>query len=245
MTATQSRRFVRTGGPTRRHGPLSADLECRLIAEATGGDEQAREQLVLAFLPWISGVARTYRNSPSIDRSELMQEGVVGLLRAVERFDAKLGTPFWAYASWWVRQAMQQVVSEMTRPVVLSDRALRQLARVRDARRDQMQSARREPSSAELAEATGFSRERVDRLKAAERAPRSLDEPLATDDDSSGTVGEMLADPVSEDGYIRVDGRLEVETLRALAAGLDTRERIVLEAHYGVGRPAQTLREIA
>jgi RNA polymerase sigma factor (sigma-70 family) len=205
----------------------------------------AREQLVLAFLPWISGMARTYRNSPSVHRTELMQEGVVGLLRAVGRFDPELGTPFWAYASWWVRQAMQQLVSEMTRPVVLSDRALRQLARVRDARRKQMQTERREPSTGELAAATGFSRERVDRLTAAERAPRSLDEPLATDDEGSATVGELLSDPVAEDGYERVDGALEIETLRTLAEGLDERERVVLHAHYGVGRPAQTLREIA
>jgi DNA-directed RNA polymerase sigma subunit (sigma70/sigma32) len=62
-----------------------------------------------------------------------MQEGVVGLLRALERYDASLGTPFWAYAGWWVRQAMQQLVSELMRPVVLSDRAVRQLARIKRA----------------------------------------------------------------------------------------------------------------
>ena len=66
-----------------------------------------------------------------MSREELMQEGVVGLLRALERYDPDVG-PFWAYASWWVRQAMQQLVSELGRPLVLSDRAVRRLARIRD-----------------------------------------------------------------------------------------------------------------
>src|SRR5207253_7791852 len=127
----------------------------------------------------IAGVARIYRNSRSVDRTELMQEGVVGLLTAVERYDAGKGTPFWAYASWWVRQAMQQLVAEMTRPVVLSDRALRQLARVKEARRAHLQAHKREPSAAELAAATGFTREQVESLIATERMPRGLEEPLS------------------------------------------------------------------
>ena len=63
-------------------------------------------------MPLVGGVARIYRGSPAVDRGELMQEGVVGLLRALGRYDLEQGTPFWAYASWWVRQAMQQLVAE-------------------------------------------------------------------------------------------------------------------------------------
>ena len=69
-----------------------------------------------AFLPLIAGVARVYRSSPTITSTELMQEGVVGLLRALERFDPSMGVPFWGYASWWVRQAMQQLIAELTNP---------------------------------------------------------------------------------------------------------------------------------
>src|SRR6185437_4673215 len=106
------------------------------------------------FMPLIGSVASIYRGSRAVDRGELTQEGVVGLLSALERFDPDRGTPFWAYACWWVRQAMQQLVSELTRPVVLSDRALRQLARVKDARREHTHAHSREPCSAELAEHT-------------------------------------------------------------------------------------------
>ena len=77
------------------------------------------------------------------------------LLRALERFDPNMGTPFWAYASWWVRQAMQQLVSELTRPVVLSDRALRQLAQLKEAHREFQRTYGQEPTIAHLVERTG------------------------------------------------------------------------------------------
>ncbi len=109
--------------------------ERRLVLAAKDGDEARRAELVEAFMPLIASVARAYRGSPSGERRELMQAGVVGLLQALERYDQSLGTPFWAYASWWVRQAMQQIVAQLTRSIVLSDRALRELARVRNAER--------------------------------------------------------------------------------------------------------------
>ena len=114
-----------------------------------------------------------------------MQEGVVGLLRALSRYDLGQGTPFWAYASWWVRQAMQQLVSELTRPVVLSDRAARQLARVKDARREHLQACGREPSLAELADGAHLPRRQVENLIVAERSPRGLEEAVRGDEGSS------------------------------------------------------------
>lgn len=79
-------------------------------------------------MPLIGNVARGYRGASGVGRAELMQQGVVGLLWALERYDPELETPFWADASWWVRQAMQQLVSGLSRPVVVPDRAARQLA---------------------------------------------------------------------------------------------------------------------
>jgi RNA polymerase sigma factor (sigma-70 family) len=127
--------------------------ERRLVQAAKHGDATARSRLVEAYMPLISATARTYR-SGQVQRVELLQEGVVGLLRALERFDPDRGIPFWGYATWWVRQAMQQLVSELTRPVVLSDRALRHLARLKDAHRESMHNSGRQPSRAELAERT-------------------------------------------------------------------------------------------
>jgi len=231
------------GGPGHRRG-IGQGLERDLVHAARSGDAAARDQLVEAFTPLIAGVARVYRNSGAVDRVELMQEGVVGLLRALERYDVGRGTPFWAYASFWVRQAMQQLVAELARPVVLSDRALRQLARVKQARRDYLQEHKSDPTSMELAESTGIAREQVERLTAVERLPRSVDERVG-DEDLDTTVGDMLADPAAEDEYERVERRLDTETLRDLSGELGERERVIVRARYGLDGDELTLRELA
>jgi len=227
-----------------RRPALPAEVERALVAAAQGGDAVARGRLVEAFLPVIASVARVYRHSPSVDRVELIQEGVVGFLRALERYDPARGTPFWAYAAWWVRQAMQQLVSELTGPVVLSDRALRQLARVKDAHRSAVAETGREPGSVELAERTGLSVDQVDDLTAVERTPRSIDEPVSLDDGVVGTFGELLADPLADGEYERVLEALETQALLALLAGLSDRERAILRARYGLDGETQSLRQI-
>lgn len=225
---------------------LPQGLERELIAAAQAGDQAARARLVEAFLPLIASVARLYRESPRVERIELLQEGVVGLLRALERFDPARGTPFWAYASWWVRQAMQQLVSELTRPVVLSDRALRQLARVRDAHRQALQETGGEPTREQLCEQTGLSREQLDTLLALERAPRSTDEPVSAEEGATGTFGELLVDPLAEGEYERVLDAIETQELLALLAGLSEREREILRARYGLSDgDEQSLRSVA
>jgi RNA polymerase sigma factor (sigma-70 family) len=212
--------------------PGEAD-ERELVLAAKRGDRTARAQLVEACMPLISATARTYR-SGQVQRLELLQEGVVGLLRALERYDPDRGVPFWGYASWWVRQAMQQLVAELTRPVVLSDRALRHLARLKQAHHDTVQQTGREPSRTELATRTGLLLQQVDDLLATERAPRSLEEPVDTADHDIGTFGELLVDPLAEDEYEQMLATVEAEQLHALLAGLSDREREVLRARYGL-----------
>jgi RNA polymerase primary sigma factor len=224
---------------------LSLARERELVRAAQAGDHRARDQLIEAFMPLVSGVARIYRGSPAVDRGELMQEGVVGLLRALSRYDLHLGTPFWAYASWWVRQAMQQLVSELTRPVVLSDRAARQLARVKDARREHLQACGKEPTLGELADETHLPRRQVENLVVAERSPRALEEPITGDEGVVGTFGELLADPQAEDAFERVPHLLEVQRMLHLLEGLSEREQTILHGRFGLDCAEQTLRELA
>jgi len=223
---------------------LTRARERQLVMKAAAGDSRASEELVDAFLPAIAGVARLYRNVATVEHAELLQEGVVGLLRATRRFDPSLGTPFWAYATWWVRQGMQQLVSEVARPTVLSDRAQRGLAHIRDQRRAYVQAEGREPSASELAARVGLSRDQVESLLVAERAPQPLQ--TATEDgDGHSAVGESLADPVAEEEYERIITRAEIETIRDLTKTLNHRERKILYLHYGLeGERPRTLRAI-
>jgi RNA polymerase primary sigma factor len=175
----------------------------------------------------------------------LMQEGVVGLLRALGRYDPGRGVPFWSYASWWVRQAMQQVVSELSGPMVLSDRALRQLARIKTAQRRLEQTRGRGATLRELAAASGLPEAQVHRLMSAELRPRPLDEPANSENSDAMSVGELLRDPSGEDGFARVPEVALAAELPRLLALLTERERTVICSRYGIDRREQTLREVA
>lgn len=220
--------------------------ERALVLAAQDGETGARDELVDVFMPLIGSVARLYRGVTSVHRSELMQAGVVGLLTALERFDPSRRTRFWTYASWWVRQAMQQVVAELTRPVVMSDRGLRELARMRAARRDFMRLHDAGPSSARLAAATGLTRERIEALLAAELVPEALEgEPAWGDEDGPARPsGHALEDPAAEEAFDRVLDRVECDRLLNLG-DLRQRERVILRARFGIGGQERTLREIA
>jgi RNA polymerase primary sigma factor len=229
--------------PSRCAWPCSEPV---LVQRAADGDPLARERLIDAFLPRIATVARTYHRLPAVDRAELMQEGVAGLLTALQRFESRRGTPFWAYASWWVREAMQSLIGELSGPVVLSDRASRSLARIRAARRHHLQTTGRDPTASQLGGITGLTGSQVQQLLAFERRPRSLSEPAATDGEpTAGTLGDRIADPRAEDPFERVLDRLQVADLAGLPDRLRARERHVVRARYGFGQPPQTLREIA
>jgi RNA polymerase sigma factor (sigma-70 family) len=205
-----------------------------------GGDKAACRELVDAFLPAIASVARRFAVDARVQRGELIQEGVAGLLFAAKRYDAGTETPFWAYAFFWVRKAMQELVAELTRPVALSDHAVRGLAQVKAARRAHVQTYGGEPTSAQLATATGFTRAQLDGLLAIDRPPQSFDETIG----AGTTLAEVVADPASESEYEQVLDRLELQGVRELADRLDERERAVLWGHYGLGQPPQTLRAI-
>jgi RNA polymerase sigma factor (sigma-70 family) len=238
---TSSAGYLRELGERPR---LPAATERRLVAAAQAGDRRAREELVEAFLPLIAGVARVYRGSATITRLELMQEGVVGLLRALERYDPALGVPFWGYAGWWVRQAMQQLIAELTRPLVLSDRALRQLSQLKRAHGEHMVEHGREPSGSELADRTGLSHAQVGEMLALEQVPRSLEEPVNTTDGQLGVFGELLVDPLAADAYEQLLDRSEIEQVRALLESLNDRERMILRARYGLDGPERSLRDV-
>jgi RNA polymerase sigma factor (sigma-70 family) len=226
----------------RRH--LSRDQERALLAAAKHSREHKLAELIDAFLPRIASIAREYRRVGGISREELMQAGVLGFLRAFERYDQSRPNPFWAYASWWVRQAMQEVVSSLSNPVALSDRAHRQLMRINDARRDHLQTRRREPSVRDLAVGSGLPVEQVRRLLGTTHAAKGLHQSVGGSDPIGRTIEETLPDPAGEDPYEAATLRVTARALPALLATLSPRERVIVRARYGLDDPARTLREV-
>jgi RNA polymerase sigma factor (sigma-70 family) len=235
--ATESDRLERASTARRRRARLSAlgltpEEDRALVCAAQGDGSVWRPVLVDAYLPLVASVARGFSVPANVDRDDLMQEGIAGLLHALRRYDAQLGTPFWAYASWWVRRAMQQLVAELARPVVLSDRAARELAQVGHARRGHLESHGREPTTSQLASATTIERSRVEQLVVAGRTGDSL------------SRHEAVADPDGENAIERIDAHVAAEQIGDLLAELPDRDRAVIRARYGIGMATSTLREI-
>jgi RNA polymerase primary sigma factor len=222
---------------------LTALQERDLVIAAERGDPDSCRKLVEAFLPAIGDLARSFQNS-RVERLELLQEGVTGLLVAARRYDPTLNTPFWAYAAFWVRKAMQELVADLARPVALSDRAVRELAQIRRTRSEHVQMHGVEPNRDELSRATGLTPVQLERLQATELTPRSMQEQPTGKDEAAATIGDTIVDPTAEHEYQQVLDAFEIRDVRDLTEQLDERERTVIRAHYGLGQDAQTLSEI-
>jgi RNA polymerase primary sigma factor len=125
------------------------DLD-ELVRRAQAGDLQVREELIERMLPLVSSIARGYRTA-GLERADLVQEGCVGILRALRRFDPDRGVPFPAYAALWIRQAIQELRSDFIRPLRLPPKALRQLAQLKSEHYRVYANEHRDASHAELA----------------------------------------------------------------------------------------------
>ena len=194
---------------------------------------RAREKLIEALVPRIAAVARDYRMTPVVERGEMLQAGVLGVLEALEHYDPERGTPFWSFARGYVRRAMRRSAAELLNAFVLSNHAVRDLSRIRSAQEELWRELERDPTPDELARRTGLPRDRVKEILTAVRPPRSKDELISTPDgDVLGKLEDRLADPSAEEELDNLLDRLESEQLRSLLSALTDRERKVLRALY-------------
>jgi RNA polymerase sigma factor (sigma-70 family) len=215
----------------------------RLARRAKAGDAQAREQLIERLLPFVDALARSYRTA-GLDHRDLVQEGIVGLLRALRRYDPDRGTPFRAWATWWIRQALQEARSDFVRPLRLPRAALRQLAHLKAEHERIYAREQRDASLAELASRTGIDLAQAEALLRVDPRPRSLDETVPGSEGEVGTLGTLLEDPVAADDYEEVLDTVAGTQLRALLSRLTEREREIVDARFGFGRPQERLVEI-
>lgn len=228
----------------------SPDEQAALVRAAKSGDRRAREELIERFLPLVVSIARSFRVE-GLEFADLPQQGVVGLLRALERFDPDRGVPFPAYATWWVRNSLQELRSDFMRPIRLPRQALRELSQLKSEHERIYAAEGRQPGLDELAERTGIDRDRAEELLRANALMRSLAEPATVDEAplggrEVGTLGDLLEDPVSADAYQDVLDRVEGERLRAFLSRLTAQEREILTAWFGLdGRAPQPLAAIA
>jgi RNA polymerase nonessential primary-like sigma factor len=221
---------------------LSGEDELRLAALVRGGDAEARQQMIEANLRLVVAVARNYvgRGVPLLD---LIAEGNIGLMRAVDKFDPARRLRFSTYAVWWIREAVQHAVMHHGRTVRVPVHVLRELAQVLRARRQLLMQSGRAPTIDELAQAMGKPGVEIAELFCVTEHISSLDAPRSESDDRA-LIDQLVVESDAVPGSTALDET--PSPVDALIARLPQRQRQVLERRYGLNdRGVQTLAEIA
>jgi RNA polymerase primary sigma factor len=229
-------------GQAASHRLLSGAEEMSLARRIEQGDTPARRQMIESNLRLVIYIAKDFRGRglPFLD---LIQEGTLGLSRAAERFDWRLGNRFSTYASWWIRQSIQRALdtqaSTIRVPLHVVERE-RKLSR--EARRLEAERGRR-PSNEELAQATGLTSRQVEITLGAAHVTTSLNQTVGSDDDVE--LADVLADLQAAEPFEQTAASLVAERVRVALQALPERERVVLELRFGLEGEERTLESIA
>ena len=230
--------FLREAG---RHPLLTAAQEVELAKRVERGDEEAKQRMVESNLRLVVSIAKNYRNQglPFLD---LIQEGTIGLVRAVEKFDYRKGFKFSTYATWWIRQGATRALAEKARTIRMPVHIVERLQKMNRAERTLPTQLGREPSLEEIAEAASLPIEQARQVRAAARAATSLDQPVGDQEDA--VVGDFLAgEELLPDEQVELS--LRSQALQQALAALSERERHVLVLRYGLDDDEpKTLEEI-
>ena len=230
--------FLREVG---RHPLLTPAQEVELAKRLERGDLDAKRRMIESNLRLVVSIAKTYRHQglPFLD---LIQEGTLGLIRAVEKFDWRLGYKFSTYATWWIRQAAARALADKARTIRLPVHIGERLQKMKRAERTLWTQLGREPALEEIAEEANLPLQQAQEVRAAARASVSLDQPVGEQEDA------VFGDFVAGDGPLpeeKADASLRRRALSQALAALPDRDRQVLALRYGLGGvEAETLGDV-
>ena len=223
-------------------GPLLTPAEERELARRKDeGDEWAKKKLIESNLRLVMSITRNYTKA-GVPLLDLIQEGNLGLIRAVEKFDYKLGYKLSTYATWWIRQAVTRALADQGRTIRLPVHVADQVRRLMRARRQLAQKLNREPTMEELAKESGFTEKRVQELLDLVEDPVSLETPVG---DGESMYADLIEDIHSERPDETTSQKLRGKELAEALLRLNPRMRRVLALRFGLdGEQPQTLEEV-
>jgi RNA polymerase primary sigma factor len=210
---------------------LTAAEEVALARRIRRGDKAARELMIKANLRLVVKIARDYEGL-GLPLLDLINEGNIGLMKGVERFDPRKGAKLSTYAAWWIKQNIRRALGNQSKTIRLPVHVVDKIAHIRRAEMKLRESLERDPSDEELGGELGLDARRVRRYRQASKAPVSLDSPMEGDD--TNPVAEVVADPNAAAPFDRLVHDNDVELVREVLATLTPRESSILEMRYGL-----------
>jgi len=223
-----------------RHPLLTADEEVELSQRIERGDLAAKERMINANLRLVISIARKYQGQ-GLPLGDLIQEGMLGLIRAVEKFDWRKGFKFSTYGTLWIRQAIGRGLANSSRTVRLPVHIASQARKIRDAERELAAKLERDPTPDELSDLVGMTPREIEDIRAADRTPTSLDRGVGDSEETA--LGDLIADEAATPDQ-EVQQEQGDSTVRQVVGGLPSPERDVLTLRYGLGgTEAVALRE--
>ena len=210
---------------------LTAQEEIALAKRIKRGDRQAREHMIRANLRLVVKIARAY-DGLGLPLLDLINEGNIGLMKGVRRFDPKRGTKLSTYASWWIKQAIKRALANHSKTIRLPVHVTDRLLQIRRAEAKLHESLEREPTDDEIAGHLGLDERRVRQYREAARTPVSLDSPIGMDDSLS--VSEVVPDPAAVAPLDRLIQTTDRALVREVLATLKVREGKILSMRFGL-----------
>src|SRR5215475_5837526 len=221
---------------------LTPKEEIELAARIKKGDKKAREQMIKANLRLVVKIARDYEGI-GLPLLDLISEGNIGLMKAVERFDPKKGGKLSTYGSWWIKQAIKRALANQSKTIRLPVHLVDKISKMRRIGMKLQEELGREPTDEEIADELGMTAARVRQMRLASIRPASLDAPVG--DEESNSFAEVVEDENAATPYEDLEDKTVVNMLRDMVGHLDEREGTILRYRFGLdGGSEKTLEEV-